>query len=45
MSIDIPSNCWKVVKLNILQRDIILNDMSVNVTKVEKILRWYMVKS
>jgi len=36
MSIDIPSNCWKVVKLNILQRDIILNDMSVNVTKVEK---------
>lgn len=36
MSIDIPLNCWKVVKLNILQRDIILNDMSVNVTKVEK---------
>jgi len=36
MSIDIPSNCWKVVKLNILKRDIILNDMSVNVTKVEK---------
>lgn len=36
MSIDIPSNCWKVVKLNILQCDIILNDMSVNVTKVEK---------
>lgn len=38
MSIDIPSNCWEIVKLNILQRDIVLNDndMSVNVTKVEK---------
>lgn len=36
MSIDIPSNCWKIVKLNILQRNIILNDINVNVTKVEK---------
>lgn len=35
MSIDIPSNCWEVVKLNILQRDIFY-DMNVNVTKVEK---------
>jgi len=36
MSIDIPSNCWKIVKLNILQRNIILNDISVNVMKVKK---------
>lgn len=24
MSIDIPSNCWEIVKLNILQRDILI---------------------
>lgn len=24
MSIDIPSNCWEIVKLNILQRNIFI---------------------
>lgn len=24
MSIDIPSNCWEIAKLNILQRDIFI---------------------